>query len=252
MVEPYFIVPSLPGLNDPSHENPEKHMIGLSLPVAEQVSTIGLTSTVGTSPIPAREDHAHTLGSNFGLFQKGSTFPVTVPTDGDIFYRTDLGRFYIYSGGFWFRLMAGTGTGNMRSEYARLAAQNVNNTTLTDISWDTEVTDTEGAYAVPITNFSVPTDKIANTTTLQGNWNIGGYITWSAAPGSIAVVQWVNNTTGDILTFDHPNTVAVNSTGFSVPSTRWTGAQTWKIRVYQNSGAARTVTGKVWFQWIAP
>ena len=46
-----------------SHEDPDKHMIGGSLPVAtdEELQPIGTESGAGASPFPARADHVHPL-----------------------------------------------------------------------------------------------------------------------------------------------------------------------------------------------
>lgn len=238
-------------INKISHSNPDLHLVGDAIPAPGSVTSVG-TASVGSSPYIAREDHSHGFDTaSFFTTKKGTVFPVG-PFDGDIYYRTDIGRYYIAFGGLWYRLLAGTGSGIMGFEFTRVAALNVNSAALTDIPWDTEIRDTENTYAVPITNLGVPTDISGSGTTHVGDWNFGGKIIWSAAPGAIAVVQLINNGTGDIFTFDHPNTVAVNSMAFSLPSARWNAGNTWKVRVYQNSGAVRTITGRFWGRWIGP
>lgn len=49
-----------------SHQDPDKHWIGETLPVSsdEEVSNIGTTNKAGDSPFVARADHIHKLGNN--------------------------------------------------------------------------------------------------------------------------------------------------------------------------------------------
>lgn len=49
-------------LTKKDHDEPELHFIGDALPVPSKVSTIGSVPSLGTSPIPAREDHVHIGG----------------------------------------------------------------------------------------------------------------------------------------------------------------------------------------------
>lgn len=248
----YFKDLEIPSMDEKTHEDMEKHLIGVSLPPASVVSSIGIANSVGSSAIVAREDHTHSPNSSlFFSTTKGIAFPAT-GNEGDIFLRTDLNRFYCYTGGNWWRHQAANGNGHMGFVYTRVAALAVANITLTDIPWDTEITDSEASYAVPITTFARPADKSANGTHHAGRWNFGGVINWSAAPGAIGVVQIVNNTSGEVYTFYHPNSIAVQGTAFSLPGVFWPNGTTWKVRVYQNSAAARTVTGKFWGQWISP
>lgn len=72
--------PGIPGesLTLYSHMDPEKHLIGESLPVPGDVSTeiIAGAGTVGVSPIAAREDHVHTPNAtlvNWGIYQEFTT-----------------------------------------------------------------------------------------------------------------------------------------------------------------------------------
>lgn len=72
--------PGIPGesLTLYSHMDPEKHLIGESLPVPGTVSSdlIVGTGTLGVSPIAAREDHAHPPNAslvNWGIYQEFTT-----------------------------------------------------------------------------------------------------------------------------------------------------------------------------------
>lgn len=238
-------------INKISHSNPDLHLVGDAIPAPSSVTSVG-TASVGDSPYVAREDHSHGIDTtSFFTARKGTVFPVG-PLDGDIYYRTDIGRYYIAAGGLWYRLLAGTGTGIMGFDFTRAAALNVPNTTWTDIPWDTELRDSENTYAVPITNLGVPTDRSGSGTTHVGDWNLGGRVTWSAAPGALAMCQIINNSTAESYTFDFPNTAVVLSHAFTMASIRLDAGNSWKIRVYQNSGAARTITGKLWGRWRSP
>jgi len=42
-----------------THDDPEFHYIGESLPVPSVIKSVGVSNSVGVSPIPAREDHVH-------------------------------------------------------------------------------------------------------------------------------------------------------------------------------------------------
>jgi len=81
MVDPYFVMPEVPALNDPLHENPEKHMIGITLPSAEQVKGVAITGSVGVSPIPAREDHVHGVGASAYAVSSGTLALVAAAAD---------------------------------------------------------------------------------------------------------------------------------------------------------------------------
>ena len=50
------------------HMDPEKHFIGESLAAPSQIMPSGLVSSVGISPISAREDHVHSLGLHSACF----------------------------------------------------------------------------------------------------------------------------------------------------------------------------------------
>ena len=53
-------------LTKKDHDEPELHFIGDALPVPSVINGVGPTSSIGTSPIPAREDHVH-AGYSVGL-----------------------------------------------------------------------------------------------------------------------------------------------------------------------------------------
>ena len=65
-----------------SHEDPDKHMIGGSLPVAtdEELQPIGTESGAGASPFPARADHVHPLQMAHSVAYLST--PVVIPNTG--------------------------------------------------------------------------------------------------------------------------------------------------------------------------
>lgn len=58
-------LPEADSLTPYMHMDPEKHFIGESLPPPSQIVSSGL-ATIGSSPIPAREDHFHGTGKYVG------------------------------------------------------------------------------------------------------------------------------------------------------------------------------------------
>lgn len=228
-------------LDHQGHANTDLHLIGEHIGPPTAVSA-GAGNTVGTSLYPAREDHSH--GSD-----AGTAFPTTGLDEGRTFTRTDQGRTYVYTGGSWWRLSYYTGSGRYISVLARVATQSIANATDVDISWDTEITDSESSITVPITNIACPNERVSNT--LGGVWRVWGFVVWSAAPGAASRVSIIHSS-GDTYEFSGNNGSNSLYRAFVLPGLLFTGAETFKIQVRQNSGGSLTLTGKIHFGWVAP
>lgn len=65
-----------------NHEDPDKHYIGGALPVASdsELRSVGVNTTAGSSPLPARADHVHGIKMPYAVANLSSG--VTIPNTG--------------------------------------------------------------------------------------------------------------------------------------------------------------------------
>jgi hypothetical protein len=80
-------------LDEVSHDNPDLHRIGLSLPVPTLITSVG-TLSAGNSSIPAREDHSHDLPYTDIVYtatfhQDTATVTATTPLDDAVAFLRD-------------------------------------------------------------------------------------------------------------------------------------------------------------------
>lgn len=78
------------------------------------------------------------------------------PAKGMVIYETDTDRVMVYDGSAWVRVAAGTTSGRTGCTLRRAANQSISTDTRTNISWDTEDTDTDGFISVSSTTITIP------------------------------------------------------------------------------------------------
>lgn len=159
------------------------------------------------------------------------TSAVSAPVEGMLSYLADSNKFEGYTGTQWLSLAGGP-----RVMLTRAANQSINNNSLTNISWDTEVTDPEGMIAV--TNATV-------TLNSAGLWLV------------IANITFAVNGTGDRILVINQNGSEVGGQGGPPMGTANThrlsasqilnaaASDTVTIGAFQNSGGAVNVTGRL-------
>lgn len=124
----------------------------------------------------------------------------------------------------------------------RSTAQSINSTTLTAISWDVEMSDPVGMWdAAQPTRFVAPWD---------GYYGLSTTITWADITGALTWRKcglYLNGSTGAFEEFDidmvtanqtHQPTNHLASLGFPLVAAEYA-----EVKVEQNTGAARTVSG---------
>jgi len=81
-----------PALRTSNHEDPDIHLIGESVPAPSLLSSVTGTPAIGSSPIPAREDHTHGLDASaipFSLSATGVSSTVSAAGSADTVSRGD-------------------------------------------------------------------------------------------------------------------------------------------------------------------
>jgi hypothetical protein len=163
---------------------------------------------------------------------------ITSPVDGMLCYITGEDRFYSYDGSAWRRTAWNSASGRTQVLLRRNANQSIPATTLTDISWDTEDSDPDGFITAPSTTLTVPSG-------LGGLYACTVGLTSSANPGAAGFGQIVPGAASAIR-FSLGGGNAVGAWQDRVGTT-WVGplnaAETLKVSVFQDSGAAANFTG---------
>lgn len=120
----------------------------------------------------------------------------TRPTgvEGRLITESDTDRLLAYSGSAWVRLNNYSSSGRTGFSLARVATQSIPGgaTTFTAISWDSELTDTDGFITVTADTITIPAG-------LGGIYAITGTVGWGAtAPGTNSSIEIYNVTNGNI------------------------------------------------------
>lgn len=168
----------------------------------------------GTSTYAARRDHVHR-----SRIDRGTSFPGN-PAEGDIFYRTDEDKVYVYDGTTWDQIGGGSGTSPVSATASATAATTKNDNTWADLITVSLTTSNQGNIEVHATvrvryttsnwrHFAFrlrvgTTYSTAFVEQIDANANTTKYslihLHWlftSIAAGALTVgLQWRNNGTG--------------------------------------------------------
>jgi hypothetical protein len=170
------------------------------------------------------------------------TLSVPSPVAGQV---SDLGgRLEQYDGSAWQRVAWSTSAGRTGWRLRRAANQSIPNTTPTDISWDTEDTDTDGFITVTAATITVPTG-------LGGLYVIGA---------TLSGPSWVQNA-------GYTGRVIVDGTGYALPASGagepavnapagmffpLNAGSTVTVRMTQTSGSAQNFTASCYGWRVGP
>ena len=127
-----------PALRANNHEDPDIHLIGESVPSASVISTIGDAATVGTSPVPAREDHSHGY-TEYSLPLATTTPTVCSTSSGAVGTSTSVAR------------------ADHRHQYTDTVYTHPSSITLTSLTTTSNVTLSNGSNVAPALRFSSDT-----------------------------------------------------------------------------------------------
>ena len=159
---------------------------------------------------------------------------VGAPIEGMTIFETDTDRFLIYNGSAWIRVGSVSSAGWTGCHVQRAATQTIPNVTATAISWDSEVTDTDGFITAPSGTITIPAGLggvygITVATNLSaGAGSLGAYVSIQVPAQEIVVHMGANASIGSASAFwslGATNTVSAN--------------------VYQTSGASLAVTAQL-------
>lgn len=149
---------------------------------------------------------------------------------------TGTDRVYKYNGTGWEVIAWYASTGRVGGEWRRLANQAIANNTETDVSWDTETTDSD-AFLVPDATtgvtFTVPS-------ALGGLYTVSAIGGWSAA--STSGYMLITTSTGINVVVPTEGLTTSSVTGMFPLA----AADTFKVRVFQASGGSLNFTGRVY------
>jgi hypothetical protein len=158
-------------------------------------------------------------------------------TPGRMYADTTLTR-YVYDTGS--ALVPGapwTSSGRVGVSLARLATQSIatGTSTFTAISWDTEITDTDGFIAVPSGSITIPSG-------LGGIYGILLNVAWASSPGANSSVEILVGATA----WRFPIGAGTQLTSVALSVTQALAAtNVVQFRLSQGSGGAINVTGTV-------
>lgn len=162
---------------------------------------------------------------------------ITAPVDGMVCYITGEDRFYSYDGSTWTRTAWNSSTGRTQVLLRRVANQSVSNTTVTDISWDTEDSDTDGFITATSATLTVPSG-------LGGLYTCQVGIASSADPGASGFILIQPGTASGVR---YSFGGGAGAGAYPNAGAAWTGplaaTETLKVSVYQASGGASNITG---------
>lgn len=162
----------------------------------------------------------------------------TRPTgvEGRLITETDTDRLLAYSGSTWVRVGNYSSSGRTGFFVSRVATQSIAGgaTTYTAISWDTELTDTDGFIAVTSDTITIPSG-------LGGVYALTGTVGWASAPGTNSSIEIYNVTNGNI--FRQAVGGASQMTSCTVAVTiALAAADQIQLRVSHGGGSAVNVT----------
>lgn len=163
-----------------------------------------------------------------------------VKTAGMLSVTLDAGeRLWMYNGTSW-DLISYAGTTGRPGVILTDAAQSISNTTATDITWGTEVSDVDGWTSGGSATLTVPTGW-------DGRYIISYFGAWAATPGTQAGCTITINGT------DEAEGVSAGGAFFRPTATMvraLAATDTIKVRVYQNSGGALNITSRLEIAWL--
>lgn len=162
----------------------------------------------------------------------------TRPTgvEGRLITESDSDRLMAYSGSAWVRVGNYSSSGRTGFNLGRVASQSISGgaTTFTAISFDTELTDTDGFIAVTADTITVPAG-------LGGIYAMTGTVSWATAPGTNSSIEIYNVTTGNIYRQAVGAASQMTSCAVSVIITLSASDQI-QLRVSHGGGSAVNVT----------
>lgn len=164
---------------------------------------------------------------------------------------TDTDRIMIYNGSAWVRLAHYAAAGRTGVIVRRAANQSINDTTSTDISWDTEDFDSDGSITVASGTITVQAAapglyEIHGTVRLAGTSSAGvsttNHITVTIVRGGVTL-HFTGPLTSDATYSDGSDLwVKIPSVG----PIDLTAGDTIKVSLYHNTGSARNVIAWLW------
>lgn len=163
---------------------------------------------------------------------------ITSPEEGMVCYVTGTDRYYGYSGSAWV-VIGWSSSAGRPGVVLTDAAQSISNTTVTDITWGTEVSDPDGW-----------TSGGSATLTVPSGW--GGVIAanftpvWSDNPGTTQGAQCLINGTA---AYGYNGSSLWNPASLSFVRSVTVG-DTIKFQVYQSSGGAINVVSRCEVAWL--
>jgi len=163
----------------------------------------------------------------------------TRPTgvEGRLITESDTDRLLAYSGSAWVRLNNYSSSGRTGFSLVRNATQSISGgaTTFTAISWDTELTDTDGFITVTADTITIPAG-------LGGIYALTGTVNWGAtSPGTNSSVEIYNVTNGNIYRFPVGGGQQMTTCTVTVTITLSASDQI-QLRVSHGGGSAVNVT----------
>lgn len=163
---------------------------------------------------------------------------ITSPEEGMVCCVTGTDRYYGYSGSAWV-VIGWSSSAGRPGVVLTDAAQSISNTTVTDITWGTEVSDVDGWTSGASATLTVPTG--------WGGWYGISYSgVWSAGPGTSQGVQCLVNGAA---------AYGYNGSSLWSPATlsftrALAAGDTLKFQVYQSSGGAINVVSRCEIVWL--
>ena len=159
-------------------------------------------------------------------------------TEGQLIAVTNQDRLEVYSGSAWVRVGNWSSAGRTGTVLRRAATQSITTATDTQISFDTEDTDTDGFIAVTATTITIPSG-------LDGIYAITGAVAWASSPGANSNVRIeLGGVTGDYRTCVGTSTVAYQNQQVAA-TVALAATNTISLRCYQATGASINVTARI-------
>ena len=150
------------------------------------------------------------------------------PSEGMTIYETDTDRLLVYSGSAWVRLgVHSSSSGRTGGSWTRSTTQSIPNTTVTNISWNSESSDTD--------NILTPTSATA-TVPVAGVYAITANVNWASA----ATNGFLRITAGGTA-YDFDASMA-GSAGTGTLVVSLSASATVVVAVYQATGGALNVS----------
>lgn len=189
-----------------------------------------------TAVVPASEMNDYLMEQC--VIQCTSATRPSSPNEGMTIYETDTDRFLVHDGTTWQRAIALSASARTGCVLQRAAVQSINDATETTVSWDSEVTDSDGFITAPSGTITIPSG-------LGGLYAVTARTDWSsnvlAAYNGTAFMKLTAG--GIIWNQDLRGGASACTVLLSLPAVRLAAGQTAVLSVYQSSGGARNVTG---------